>query len=72
MKIKFLLVLLFSAFVFSQDLQPELIVKKDSIANAIDENKDLIEGISGGKISNGKRLCEGAEIEAQKFSLALP
>ena len=22
--------------------------------------------------ANGKRLCEGAEIEAQKFSLALP
>ncbi len=22
--------------------------------------------------TNGKRLCEGAEIEAQKFSLALP
>ena len=29
MKIKFLLVLMFSAFVFSQDLQPELIVKKN-------------------------------------------
>lgn len=38
-KIKFLLVLLFSAFVFSQGLQPELIVKKiDSIANSIDGN----------------------------------
>jgi len=23
-------------------------------------------------VYNGKRLCEGAEIEAQKFSLALP
>ena len=60
MKIKFLLVLMFSAFVFSQDLQPELIVKKiDSIAKTIDENKDLIEGISEGEISNKKGDIKG-------------
>ena len=60
MKIKFLLVLMFSVFVFSQDSQPELIVKKiDSIAKTIDENKDLIEGISEGEISNKKGDIKG-------------
>ncbi|GEM_PF-3576254 len=57
MKINFLL---FSIFVFSQNSQTEITVKNiDSVANSIDKNKELIEGISEGEMLNKKRDIKG-------------